>query len=90
MSNVLFIKANDRPADQAVSVQMYETFLKTYKDTHSSDVITELDLFVENLPTYGNRASIGIFPEQKLIQILTVLSNDNFHHKPCFFRSAYN
>ncbi|MFK4339872.1 FMN-dependent NADH-azoreductase [Paenibacillus sp. RC73] len=61
MSNVLFIKANDRPADQAVSVQMYETFLKTYKDTHSSDVITELDLFVENLPTYGNTVITGIY-----------------------------
>ncbi|WP_330216990.1 FMN-dependent NADH-azoreductase [Paenibacillus polymyxa] len=61
MSNVLFIKANDRPADQAVSVQMYETFLKTYKDTHSSDVITELDLFVENLPTYGNTVITGFY-----------------------------
>ena len=43
MSNVLIIKANDRPLEQSVTVQMYETFVKTYRDTHPDDVVTELD-----------------------------------------------
>ncbi|MGM0788717.1 MAG: FMN-dependent NADH-azoreductase [Bacillota bacterium] len=54
MSNVLFIKANSRPADQAVSVQMYDAFLSSYKENHPEDTITELDLFEENLPYYDN------------------------------------
>ncbi|MEB9195702.1 azoreductase, partial [Bacillus cereus] len=32
MSKVLFVKANDRPAEQAVSSKMYETFVSTYKE----------------------------------------------------------
>ncbi len=31
MSKVLFVKANDRPAEQAVSSKMYETFVSTIK-----------------------------------------------------------
>ncbi|RAT99404.1 FMN-dependent NADH-azoreductase [Brevibacillus sp. Leaf182] len=54
MSNVLFIKANDRPVEHAISVQLYEAFMKTYRQTHPNDTITELDLFAENLPYYGN------------------------------------
>ncbi|EAR65955.1 acyl carrier protein phosphodiesterase, partial [Bacillus sp. NRRL B-14911] len=54
MSNVLFIKANSRPADQAVSVQMYDAFLSSYKENHPEDTIIELDLFEENLPYYDN------------------------------------
>lgn len=61
MANVLFIKVNDRPADQAVSVQMYEKFLNTYKETHESDSITELDLFNVELPYYGNDTITGLF-----------------------------
>ncbi|MCR8643550.1 FMN-dependent NADH-azoreductase [Paenibacillus sp. N1-5-1-14] len=53
MSNVLFIKANPRPADQAVSVKMYDAFVASYRETHPNDNITELDLFAENLPYYG-------------------------------------
>lgn len=59
MANVLFVKANDRPVEQAASVKMYETFLNAYKETHPSDVITELDLFKEELPYYGNNAITG-------------------------------
>ncbi len=44
MSNVLFVKSNDRPADQAVSVKMYDAFLSAYKEANPSDTITELDL----------------------------------------------
>lgn len=54
MANILFVKANNRPAEQAVSVKMYETFLQTYKESHPSDVITELDLYKDKIPYYGN------------------------------------
>ncbi|GER70157.1 hypothetical protein BpJC7_14600 [Weizmannia acidilactici] len=61
MADVLFIKANDRSADQSVTVKMYETFLKTYKEANPNDQITELDLFKEELPYYGNTAIMGAF-----------------------------
>ncbi|KWX70107.1 FMN-dependent NADH-azoreductase [Paenibacillus jilunlii] len=61
MSKVLFIKANNRPADQAVSVQLYNTFLASYKETHPQDQITELDLFAEQLPYYDNTLITGIY-----------------------------
>ncbi|WP_338554749.1 FMN-dependent NADH-azoreductase [Paenibacillus sp. KS-LC4] len=50
MSTVLFVKANDRGLDQAVSVKLYQAFLDSYKETHPNDVVTELDLFQEELP----------------------------------------
>lgn len=56
MSKVLFVKGNDRPADQAVSVMMYDTFFKSYKEAHPADEIIELDLFKAELPYYGNQA----------------------------------
>ncbi|MBB6669531.1 FMN-dependent NADH-azoreductase [Cohnella nanjingensis] len=61
MAKALFIKANDRPAEQAVSVQMYDTFLKAYKEAHPNDEITELDLYQAELPYYGNDAITGTF-----------------------------
>lgn len=61
MANVLFVKANDRPAEQAVSVQMYDTFLKAYKERHPQDTIKELDLFSMGLPYYGNAAISGLY-----------------------------
>ncbi len=30
MTKVLFVKANNRPAEQAVSVKLYEAFLASY------------------------------------------------------------
>lgn len=54
MSKVLFIKANNRPADQSVSVKLYEEFLENYKLNNPQDEITELDLFAEKLPYYDN------------------------------------
>lgn len=51
MSSVLFIKANPRPAEQAVSVQLYDAFLKSYRATQPGDEIVELDLF-KNPPPY--------------------------------------
>ena len=61
MANVLFVKANSRPADQAVSVQLYDAFLQSYKETHKEDTITELDLFAENLPYLDNDKINGMF-----------------------------
>ncbi|MBD2871737.1 FMN-dependent NADH-azoreductase [Paenibacillus arenilitoris] len=56
MTTVLFIKANDRPSEQAVSVRMYETFLQAYKEKNPNDAIVELDLFRMDLPYHGNAA----------------------------------
>ncbi|PLR82912.1 FMN-dependent NADH-azoreductase [Bacillus canaveralius] len=61
MANVLFVKANSRPAEQAVSVQLYEAFLNSYKESHPEDQITELDLFAENLPYYDTDKINGMF-----------------------------
>jgi len=61
MTNVLFIKANSRPIEQAVSVKLYQAFLDSYKESHPEDMITELDLFQENLPFYGVNEINGTF-----------------------------
>lgn len=61
MSKVLFIKANDRPVEQAVSVKLYEAFVQSYKENHPNDEIAELDLFAENLPYYGNDLLTAMF-----------------------------
>ncbi|OBZ14852.1 FMN-dependent NADH-azoreductase [Bacillus sp. FJAT-27264] len=61
MANVLFVKVNDRPAEQAVSVKMYEAFLGAYKESHPQDAVTELDLYEANLPYYGNTAITGLY-----------------------------
>ncbi|MCD9025386.1 FMN-dependent NADH-azoreductase [Cohnella silvisoli] len=50
MSTVLFVKANDRAIEQAVSVKLYQAFLDSYKRNHPEDTIIELDLFKETLP----------------------------------------
>lgn len=55
-AKVLFVKANDRPAEQAVSSQMYETFLTTFKEANPNADIAELDLFNLDLPYFGNTA----------------------------------
>ncbi|WP_027094592.1 FMN-dependent NADH-azoreductase [Cohnella thermotolerans] len=61
MANVLFVKANGRPADQAVSVKLYDAFVSTYKEKNPNDNITELDLFAENLPYYDNNMLTGLY-----------------------------
>ena len=50
MSTVLFIKANDRDIEQAVSVKLYHAFLDSYKKSHPEDTIIEVDLFKQELP----------------------------------------
>ncbi|MGE7589957.1 FMN-dependent NADH-azoreductase [Peribacillus sp. NPDC101480] len=69
MSKVLFVKSNDRPADQAISVKMYETFLNTYKEANSNDEITELDLFKLNLPYYGNTAITALYKRNQGMEL---------------------
>ncbi|MNI34787.1 FMN-dependent NADH-azoreductase 1 [compost metagenome] len=61
MSKVLFVKANDRPVEQSTSVQMYETFLKSYQESNPGDVVTELDLYNVELPYYGNAAITALY-----------------------------
>jgi len=63
MSTVLFIKANNRPAEQSISVQLYNTFLESYKLNHPQDEITELDLFAEALPYYDNTLITGMYKD---------------------------
>lgn len=53
MTKVLFVKANNRPAGEAVSVKLYETFLDSYKKSHPQDTVVELDLYNEELPYIG-------------------------------------
>lgn len=69
MANVLFVKANSRPAEQAVSVQLYDAFLASYKETHSQDEVVELDLFAENLPYYDTDKINGMFKLGKGLEL---------------------
>ncbi|MFS0670099.1 FMN-dependent NADH-azoreductase [Peribacillus frigoritolerans] len=68
-TKVLFVKVNDRPADQAISSKMYDTFLQTYKETHRADEVTELDLFKEELPYYGNTAITGLYKRNQGLEL---------------------
>ncbi|THF72670.1 FMN-dependent NADH-azoreductase [Cohnella fermenti] len=61
MANVLFVKANNRPSDQAVSVKLYEAFVEAYKASNPGDTITELNLFAAELPYYDNDMMTGLF-----------------------------
>ncbi|WP_409341096.1 FMN-dependent NADH-azoreductase [Paenibacillus sp. MBLB4367] len=61
MANVLFISSNDRPVEQAISVQMHQSFLQSYREANPQDTITELNLFDAELPYYGNTMITGLF-----------------------------
>ncbi|MCH7323137.1 FMN-dependent NADH-azoreductase [Solibacillus sp. MA9] len=61
MTTVLFVKANNRPADQSVSVKLYEAFLASYKESHPNDTVVELDLYNEELPYVGVDMITGTF-----------------------------
>ncbi|WP_226670131.1 FMN-dependent NADH-azoreductase [Metabacillus litoralis] len=69
MANVLFIKANSRPIEQAVSVQLYQAFLDSYKESNPHDQITELDLFKENLPYFSTDMINGMFKLGKGLEL---------------------
>ncbi|AZU64144.1 FMN-dependent NADH-azoreductase [Neobacillus mesonae] len=47
--NVLVVKANNRPASQAVSSKMYETFMENLKGVN----VTTYDVFAEDMPYFG-------------------------------------
>ncbi|MNO14239.1 FMN-dependent NADH-azoreductase 1 [compost metagenome] len=61
MAQVLFVKGNNRPIEQSATVKLYESFLKTYKETHPEDQITELNLFEVELPYYDNDMLTGLY-----------------------------
>ncbi|MBJ8099787.1 FMN-dependent NADH-azoreductase [Bacillus cereus group sp. N11] len=61
MTTVLFVKANNRPVDQAVSVKLYYAFLASYKESHPNDTVVELDLYNEELPYVGVDMINGTF-----------------------------
>ncbi|MCH5585519.1 FMN-dependent NADH-azoreductase [Shimazuella sp. AN120528] len=69
MTTVLFVKANNRPADQSVSVRLYEAFLASYKDSHPNDKVIELDLFNEELPYVGVDYINGSFKVSKELDL---------------------
>ena len=47
--NVLVIKANNRPASEAVSSKMYETFINNLEGVN----VTTFDVFAEDMPYFG-------------------------------------
>ncbi|GIP35780.1 FMN-dependent NADH-azoreductase [Paenibacillus sp. J2TS4] len=74
MSTVLFIKANNRAAEQSVSVKLYDSFLQSYREANPGDEIVELDLFAANLPYYDatminamfkSRSGMDLTPEEQ-------------------------
>lgn len=68
MATVLFVKANNRPIEQAVSVKLYYAFLESYKQSHPEDTVVELDLFAENMPYLDNNMINGIFKSARGIE----------------------
>ncbi|KPV55430.1 FMN-dependent NADH-azoreductase [Paenibacillus sp. A3] len=87
MSATLFIKANNRPIDQAVSVQLYHAFLDSYKEAHPEESITELDLYREKLPyldthlisgSYKSGRGLPLTPEEEAITSLADKYLDQF------------
>ncbi|CQR47124.1 FMN-dependent NADH-azoreductase 1 [Paraliobacillus sp. PM-2] len=49
MMNILVVKANNRPATEAISSKMYETFLESVADLN----VTTYDVFAEDTPYFG-------------------------------------
>ncbi|MFP7494518.1 FMN-dependent NADH-azoreductase [Terribacillus saccharophilus] len=50
--NVLVVKANNRPATEAISSNMYETFMKEIEGAENLSVTT-YDVFAEDTPYFG-------------------------------------
>ncbi|WP_096186466.1 FMN-dependent NADH-azoreductase [Evansella halocellulosilytica] len=55
MNTVLFVKANDLPVENSVSVKMYNRFLKRYKELNPNDNVVEVDLYEVTLPYLGSK-----------------------------------
>ena len=47
--NILVVKANNRPASEAVSSKMYETFMENLESVN----VTTYDVFAEDMPYFG-------------------------------------
>lgn len=69
MAQVLFIKANPRPIEAAVSVKLYHAFLDSYRAAHPEDEIIELDLYKENLPYYDNTKITALFKQGRGMEL---------------------
>ncbi|WP_455663092.1 FMN-dependent NADH-azoreductase [Pradoshia sp.] len=52
MTNVLVVKANDRPATEGISSKMYEVFMETVQTEEDLNVST-YDVFEEDTPYFG-------------------------------------
>ncbi|HHT7237902.1 MULTISPECIES: FMN-dependent NADH-azoreductase [Bacillus] len=65
MTTALFVKANNRPVGQAVSVKLYYAFLASYKESHPNDTVIELDLYKEDLPYVGVDMINGTFKDSR-------------------------
>ncbi|PGZ08322.1 FMN-dependent NADH-azoreductase [Bacillus cereus] len=65
MTTVLFVKANNRPVNQSVSVKLYYAFLASYKETHPNETVVELDLYNEELPYVGVDMINGTFKSSR-------------------------
>ncbi len=50
--NILIVKANNRPASEAISSKMYETFMANIQDAKDLN-ITTFDVFAEDMPYFG-------------------------------------
>lgn len=50
--NILVVKANNRPASEAISSKMYETFMEEVKVEQGLNVTT-FDVFAEDMPYFG-------------------------------------
>ncbi|MFD1426186.1 FMN-dependent NADH-azoreductase [Kroppenstedtia sanguinis] len=68
-TTTLFVKANNRPADQSVTVQLYEAFLKSYQESHPEDQVVELDLYGVPLPYMDASMINGISKSGKGIEL---------------------
>ncbi|PEC23636.1 FMN-dependent NADH-azoreductase [Bacillus cereus] len=65
MTTVLFVKANNRPVNQSVSVKLYYAFLASYKESHPNETVVELDLYNEELPYVGVDMINGTFKSSR-------------------------
>lgn len=57
--NLLVIKANNRPASQAISSRMYETFIEAL-ETNDKVNVTTYDVFEEDTPYIGQELFSGL------------------------------
>ncbi|MGG1616402.1 FMN-dependent NADH-azoreductase [Paenibacillus sp. NRS-1782] len=69
MSKVLFVKANDRTAEESATVKLYNAFVESYKASHPSDEITELDLFSVELPYLNANMINGMFKSARGLEL---------------------